>query len=160
MGCTSVSGIVPGENGMQEENALHHAAASGDLAELKHLLQSGASATCFDEIDWTPLHHAVRAEQFEVTRYLLSLGVDVNIQNSDSAGETPLGASIEECSYQMAKFLIDAGADPRLPGWMGLNAIDRAKRRSGKEAKALLVLLARRAGWLDRGESHDDVCND
>jgi len=131
---------------------LHDAAAAGSLAEVKRLVESGMNTTSFDDIDWTPLHHAARNGRYDVVRYLLSTGVDVNIQNYDSAGETPLGASILDCSYRMAKLLIDAGADPRLPGWAGIDAIERVRQRRDEQATPLLILLARTAGWLDRDE--------
>ena len=146
---TSGKDLVP----MDFEHELHFAAGNGDLARVQRLVAKGASMTEFDDLDWTPLHHAVREEQFEVVLFFLDQGVNVNIQNEDVAGETPLGVAVKnDGSYRMIKFLIDVGADPRLPGWMGLTAIDRAQERQGKDAKALLILLARAAGRLDRDD--------
>ncbi len=61
----------------------------GDLAKVQELVDQGRSMTEFDELDRTPLHHAVQNEQFDVARYFLNQGMSVNIQNKDAAGETP-----------------------------------------------------------------------
>jgi len=69
---------------------------------------------------------------------LLRAGANVNARDDRRAGDTPLGQSAGSCSYAMAKKLMDAGADPAVPGWMQLTAIDRAKKREDEEGRNVL----------------------
>ena len=45
------------------------------------------------------------------------------------------------CSLEMAQVLIDAGADPTLPGSMQLSALHRAKTRKRGDGPAVYQLL-------------------
>jgi ankyrin repeat protein len=72
---------------------------------------------------------------------LLSVGANVNAYDEGRIGETPLGAVAESCSYEMAKLLVDAGANPAIKGWMGLTAIYRAKQRKKTEGQSVYDLL-------------------
>jgi ankyrin repeat protein len=72
---------------------------------------------------------------------LLAHGADVNAHNEDDIGETPLGLVAASCSYEMAKILIDGGADPRIPGWMGNTALTRASERKRPEGRLVHELL-------------------
>jgi ankyrin repeat protein len=100
-----------------------------------------------DEIGYTPLHHAAKGEFIALTSYLLSVGTDVNAHDQEHIGETPLGAIAASCSYEMAKLLVDAGANPTIASWMGLTALRHAKRRKkseGQKVYGLLVNIAKR----------------
>jgi ankyrin repeat protein len=126
---------------------LHFAAGKGDLLRVKQLVESGRSVKEYDEIGYTPLHHAAKGEFFALTTYLLSVGADINAHDEENIGETPLGAVAASCSYEMAKLLVDAGANPTITGWMGLTALDRAKQRKkseGQKVCGLLVDIAKR----------------
>lgn len=82
----------------------------------------------------------------EVVRFLLSKGADVNAHNEDGAGESPLGEVAATCSMELAAILVDAGANPTIPGWMGISALDRALKRvrgDGPEVCALLLSAAK-----------------
>jgi len=121
---------------------LHFAAGRGDLPRVKQLVESGRSITEYDEIGYTPLHHAAKGEFFAVTTYLLSIGADINAHDEEHIGETPLGAVAASCSLEMAKLLVDAGANPTIAGWMGLTALYRAKQRKKSEGQKVYALLA------------------
>ena len=121
--------------------ALHFAAGDGDLELVQTLIAFGHDLQAFDEMSWTPLHQAVSNRKHRVVEYLLSMGADVNAHEEEKIGETPLGNVAENCSYQMAKTLIDAGAYPTIPGWMMLTALDRAKERKKHEGKRAYKLL-------------------
>jgi ankyrin repeat protein len=60
-------------------------------------------------------------------------------------GDTPLSHVAGTCSYEMAKRLIDAGADPTIPGWMQLNAVHRAAKRKDADAQKIQQLLKQSA---------------
>lgn len=125
-----------------ERTVMHFAAGQGDLSRVKQLVESGHNIREFDEIGYTPLHHAAKGEFFALTTYLLAVGADVNAHDEAHIGETPLGAVAASCSYEMAKVLVDAGANPTIAGWMGLTALYHAKQRKKSEGQKVYSLLA------------------
>jgi|SRR5882762_9054552 len=130
------------EDDYYKRTELHFAAGKGDLSRVKQLVESGNNVSEFDEISYTPLHHAAKGEFFALTSYLLSIGADVNAHDEEQIGETPLGAVAASCSYEMAKLLVDAGANPTIAGWMGLTALYHAKQRKKSEGQKVYSLLA------------------
>lgn len=123
--------------------SVHDAVRDGDLARIEQLLAEGYDINTFDLLGYTPLHYAVRAEDFEVIKFLLSHGADVNAQ-ADSAtmlSDTPLGYVAQTCSLAMAELLLSAGADPRIPGWMQLNALHRAEKRKRGDGPKIYQLM-------------------
>jgi len=122
-----------------QREQLHRAAADGDLAEVQRLLVAGYPVNRFDDLGKTPLHYAVAREHREIVETLIYAGANVNARDQRRIGNTPLGESAQTCSPEIAKQLLTAGADPTLPGWMGLTAIDRARKRA--DAKKMLPLL-------------------
>ena len=125
-----------------DREQLHFAAGDGDLDKVKELVAEGYDVNLFDrDISLTPLHNAVRGEYFAVSQYLLENGANVNAQEEEKIGETPLGDVAATCSFEMAELLILAGADPTIPGWMNLTALDRAKKRKDEEGRKVYELL-------------------
>ena len=116
-----------------EREQLHFASQDGNIARLSELLESGVDIDIFDDLEKTALHYAVENENFQVAQYLIENGANVNAQNTDKIGETPLSNVGDRCSLKMAKFLVKHGAIANAKGWMGLSAIDRAKNRKKKE---------------------------
>jgi ankyrin repeat protein len=116
-----------------ERERLHRAADAGDLPAVQELLGGGCPVNAFDELGKTPLHYAVLGEHFAVVDYLLRKGADINAHDEQKIGDTPLGEAAGTCSLQMARLLVESGADPTVQGWMQLNALDRAKRRRHSE---------------------------
>jgi ankyrin repeat protein len=129
-----------------EREKLHDAAREGDLDSVRELLGRGYPVNAFDFLGKTPLHYAVLAEQFAVVDALLRAGADVNAHDERTIGDTPLGEAASTCSLRMARLLVEAGADPTIPGWMQLGALDRAERRrqeqgTGSEGQAVFDFL-------------------
>lgn len=125
-----------------QREQLHWAASKGDVAEVQRLLAAKYPINRFDELGWTPLHHAVSEGHLDMVDVLLAAGADVNAHDERRIGNTPLSDNIRACSFEMAKRLIDAGADPTIRGWMQLSAIDRAAERTDADAKKVRRLLA------------------
>jgi ankyrin repeat protein len=124
---------------------LHTAAQDGDLDEVRRLVSEGEDVNGFDDLGKTPLHYAVDREHVEVARHLIEHDADVNARHEPSLGNTPLGEVAATCSYAIAKMLVDAGADPTIPGWMQLTALDRARKRKRGDGPGVYELLMRAA---------------
>jgi ankyrin repeat protein len=131
-----------------EKEQLHFAAADGDLEKVKSLLAAGYPINAFDDtLSYTPLHYAAKENQLNVVRYLIEAGADVNANEEEKIGNTVLMHVAANCSFEMAKTLVDAGADPTIPGWMQLTALDKSmerKKPEGQKVHQLLVEAAKR----------------
>jgi ankyrin repeat protein len=131
---------------------LHIAAGEGDLTRVMELVGLGHPINAFDDLSWTPLHHAAKCNHVEVVRYLIQAGADVNAHEVERIGDTVLKKVAESCSWEMARILVDAGADRTIPGWMGLTALDKSKPRKRAERREVHKLLCAAAmrcnpGW-------------
>ena len=124
-----------------DESALHFAAEDGDITRVRQLLADGRSPNVFDEISKTPLHYAAENGHIEIMRMLLEAGADVNANEEARIGNTPLRDVADECSLAVATFLVDSGADPRIPGWMQLTALHKAEERKDREGQRVYALL-------------------
>jgi len=133
---------------------LHFAAQDGDVEMVSQLLQAGHQPNVFDELGKTPLHYAAERAHVEVMRLLLASGADVNAHDERVIGNTVLGDIAANCSFEVAKILIDAGADPTIPGWMQLAALDKAQARKKPEGKRVYQLLDQAAQRLAKDRSH------
>jgi ankyrin repeat protein len=132
-------------NDWYEKEKLHFAVQENDLEKVKKLIDEGCDPNYFDDISFTPLHYAIQNENLDIAQYLIDHGSDVNACENEKAGNTPLAEVAQECSVQTAQFLIQKGADPTIPGWMHLTALDRAKKRKKPEGKKIYNLLLDRA---------------
>jgi ankyrin repeat protein len=133
-----------------QREQLHRAAESGNLARVQELLARKYPVNRFDDLGKTPLHYAVKEGHLDVVDCLIRAGANVNAQDKRMIGDTPLAEYAQECAYEIAKRLIDAGADPTIPGWMQLNAIHRAARRKDAAAHKIQQLLKKAADRRDR----------
>ena len=109
---------------------LHRAAADGDVESVRELVKEIAALDAFDDIGYTPLHYAVKHEQFEIVELLLDAGANINAHEEATISDTAIAVAAEECSPQMVELLLQRGADPSISGWMGLDAHARARQRN------------------------------
>jgi ankyrin repeat protein len=131
------------DNDWYNEEQLHFAAQDGDLSRVEQFIKAGSDVNAFDDIGKTALHYAAEKEHFEVVTYLLAHGANVNAHHEPTISNTPLADIAANCSLKMAELLVDAGADPTIEGWMGLNALHHAKERKKAEGERVYELLAR-----------------
>jgi ankyrin repeat protein len=78
---------------ISEDFTPHEAAKEGRLKILKDLKESGESLEERDCKGFSPIHHAVRANQSLVIEYLLDSGVDANTKGGKNE-ITPLHVSV------------------------------------------------------------------
>ena len=121
---------------------LHMGADAGRSAEVQRAIADGWPLDEFDaDLGYTPLHHACNKNHVDIIKMLIAAGVDVNRHCEAQIGETSLGLVADRCSLEVARLLVDAGADPTIPGWMAITALDRATERKDDEGKAVAALL-------------------
>jgi ankyrin repeat protein len=120
-------------NDWYEREQFHFAADEGDLPKVRRLVEMGIKVNVFDDLSHIPLHYAAKKEDIEVVRYLLSVGADENAREEEKIGNTPLREIAAICPYEIAKLLVDAGANPTIPGWMQLTSLDHAKERKNQK---------------------------
>jgi ankyrin repeat protein len=129
-----------------EKERLHFAAGEGDIEKVKELLKEGYPIDAFDDsLSRTPLHYAALGKHMDVERYLIEAGADVNLHEEEKIGNTVLKQIAENCSLEMARILLYAGADPAIPGWMSLTALDKSENRKKPEGKQVHKLLCEAA---------------
>jgi cytochrome c len=89
-------------------DALHKAAAQGDLNTVTQLLDGGADIDAL-EANSTPLHWALLTNKIAVVQLLLERGADPNIEGPTG---TPLAMAALKGSAETVSLLLDHGADP------------------------------------------------
>ena len=127
-----------------EKEKLHFAVQDGNFEKVKRLINEGYDPNYFDDCSFTPLHYAIQLENMQIAQFLIDHGADVNARDEEKSGNTPLAEVAQECSLKVAKLLIQKGADPTIPGWMQITALDRAKKRKKTEGIKVYRLLLNR----------------
>ncbi|CAO3657049.1 unnamed protein product [Mucor hiemalis] len=84
------------------------AAGDGQLDRVRELVESGIDVNGHDQFGYTAMHAAVSYGQFEVVKYLLDHGANVDVQDFEK--DTPLYVAE---TVAMAQLLLDHGADPK-----------------------------------------------
>jgi ankyrin repeat protein len=84
---------------------------SSDVTEIENQLpKDGVSS--HSTFGSSPLHFACLSNSFQIVKYLVSNGADVNARNEN--GETPLHFAAKQSSKEIVQYLVDHGADPML----------------------------------------------
>lgn len=128
-----------------DRERLHFAAQDGDIEEIARLLTAGFRLNEFDDLGKTPLHYAAERGHVDIMKLLLASGADVNAHDERVIGNTPLGEVADACSFEVAQILVDAGANPTIPGWMQLTALHKVRERTKPEGVRVRELLERAA---------------
>ena len=136
--------------GQRKYTRLHDAARAGKLLVVQKLLSEDRNPNHFDESGCTPLHYAAEGGHLLIVRELLASGANDNALDAGVSGDTVLGRVAGECSLETARLLVEAGADPTIPGGMGSTASDRAAKRKRGDGPAVYALLSAVSNWPPR----------
>lgn len=104
--CGQDSETVSKRSPSQEE--LMKASSDGDINKVKELVAKGADVNIKDSFESTPLHFALRKQNYDIAKLLIEKGADVNVK--DKEGKTPLKIAIEMNNDDIANFLRSKGA--------------------------------------------------
>ncbi|KAL8393432.1 hypothetical protein RB595_003271 [Gaeumannomyces hyphopodioides] len=118
------------------QTALHAAAESGRVENMRGLMELGAEVDAADVDDKTPLHYAAKSGHAEAISTLLDQGASINAVNKQH--ETPLFCAAYGGHVGAAKALLNGGSDVtlcRTDGWSPLHAA-----ADNVEMSALLIL--------------------
>ncbi|MBS1198784.1 MAG: Ankyrin [Proteobacteria bacterium] len=107
------------------ESALVLAAWKGKLDVVKWLLERGAKINAAPR-QWSALHYASFAGHKEVMDYLIAQGANIDARSTN--GSTPLMMAIYEGREDMARILIEKGADRKLKNDFGDGGLEWAMR--------------------------------
>lgn len=120
---------------------LHRAAADCDRDLASALIAEGVPLSTFDDIGYTPLHFAVRHGHFAIAQLLIDAGADVNARQEETNSNTAIAEAARSSSAEMVQFLLERGADPAIPGWMGIDAYVAADLRKDEHAPRIRNIL-------------------
>ena len=88
--------------------------------------------------DWKDAFYAVQNGDIDLVKYHVSQGIDLDFQHME-AFSTLLLESIEYNRIDIAKLLLENGADPRKSeGYSGLTPLKLAKQKRNKEMVKLV----------------------
>ncbi|MCX6558445.1 MAG: ankyrin repeat domain-containing protein, partial [Candidatus Aminicenantes bacterium] len=117
---------------------IHKAASAGDLETVKRLLEQNPKLLQeMDENGRTPLHWACRGVHFDLVKYLVERGADVNAR--DNGAMAPLHSVASRGHLDAAKLLLAAGARVDAETKGGWTALHLAAA-NGHTAMAALLL--------------------
>lgn len=105
------------------------------------LLTNGADPRTADSEGNTPLHHAARSSDPGVAALLRDAGAEIDPLNNDHA--SPLALACTAGNWRLARFLLERGAKPELPG--ALPALHAAAGGDEDDPAGVQLLLKHRA---------------
>ena len=126
---------------------VHEAAALGRTERLQTLLdEDPARANAFGDDGFHPLGLACFFGHVDAARLLLERGADVNaLSRNEHIQTAAIHASAasegkgEQVRYELAKLVLEHGADPNLPQGGGFRAIDAARQNGDERVEQLLL---------------------
>ncbi len=117
-------------------NDLHYNANTGNIANVKRILESGVSIEKVDQLGNTPLISAAASNKPETVEYLCKKGANVNAQNNDR--NTALITAAYYNLLDVAKVLLEYNPDKTIKDKFGNTALDYAEKYNYKDMLALL----------------------
>ncbi len=118
-------------------------ALKGDIEAVSKSLSDGAEIDAFDNLSHTALHYAIESQSTQLVHFLITEGANVNMQDEDNAGNTPIAYAAQSGLLRVTKMLLRAGADPYLTGNMGLDALHRAQECDHPDAEKICQAITK-----------------
>ncbi len=125
--------------------ALHHAVESGDLSQVRVLLEAGSSPSARDVAGVTPLHLACEKGRTECIAAMLASGADasdrvhVPKRTPWPPEYTPLGVAVRGGHTEVVRLLLAAGVDPNASSERGTKSLGLVGRETPVELIRLLL---------------------
>jgi ankyrin repeat protein len=133
------------------------AAANGNMAAIKSLLEQGADTEERNRQGDTALMYVVGFKKDITTvRLLLDKGADINAQNND--GLTPLHLAVNFGQVDVILLLLEKGADPNLKNKDGKTPVTTAREKSIDIAKIITEAAEKRA--LEKRKAEEKAAAD
>ncbi|GKT24796.1 ankyrin repeat domain-containing protein [Acidovorax sp. SUPP3334] len=132
----AAKGIKVEERNAKDESPLMLAAIKGNVEAARALIAKDADV---NKTGWTPLHYAASGtteKQAAIAALLLENHAYIDAASPN--GTTPLMMAVSYGTAEVAKLLLDEGADPTLRNQVGLGAADFARRADRKDLQELV----------------------
>jgi ankyrin repeat protein len=143
-----LAGLLAATNLFSQETDLLSKVRANDIEGVKALCAAGADVNQEDDMmGYTALG---LTKDIEMMKVLISAGADINHRDKRT-GYTPLMNALNSCNTQVAKFLIEKGADINLKSNDGATALILSCGCSEEIAKQLLDKGADINALTDRG---------
>ncbi|KIL90692.1 hypothetical protein FAVG1_06427 [Fusarium avenaceum] len=126
-------------------SALHLAALRSEV-DVAKLISLGADPNCLTSDSQNPLHIACRARKANIVGGILELSKDINIDQQDAFGRTPLHYACSSGEPESVAWLLKYGASTLLKASDGSTVL-HACADNGTEQN-MWNIRGRRAGWL------------
>lgn len=124
------------------ETALMLAALQGDLATARALIERDADV---NQVGWTPLHYAASSLGDDVPAVTaLLLEHHAYIDAASPNGTTPLMMAVRYGRPEVARLLVDEGADPAIKNELGLDALAFAQQAKRPDMHELILQAIRK----------------
>ncbi|MEW6351666.1 MAG: ankyrin repeat domain-containing protein [Thermodesulfobacteriota bacterium] len=138
-------GFATTDDARERRKAFIAAAARGDLAAIKKLLEEGADVNGADDSQRRALPCAAAKGHLKVVRQLLEKGAVLSATDQD--GLTPLMNACEEGRFETVEFLLEKGADVNAQTRYGSTALRKAIENQHPQ---IVKLLLHRAANVNR----------
>lgn len=138
----AAKGLKVEERNAKDESALMLAALRGNLSAARALIKLDADV---NKTGWTPLHYAASGTtQDAAAMVALLLEESAYIDAASPNGTTPLMMAVRYGTADVARLLVEEGADPTLKNDLGLTAIDFARQADRADMVDLVAQAVRR----------------
>lgn len=117
--------LWPSSSHAQREMGLFHAAASGDLEEVKSALAHGSDVNFRGPGGFAPLNAAARNGHLEIVQYLVERGANID-QNDNHLHKTALLAASFERHFDIVQYLVEKGANVNAQSMNGFTPLHDA----------------------------------
>jgi len=118
------------ERGLMGHSPLIMAVGVNNPDIAKFLLLSGASPDKKDDLGWTALHHAIKADSAKLNMIEILVQNGANINATDKHQRTPLHRAAQFGHVSAVKLLLKLGADKNAKDENGRTPTDRGQNHS------------------------------